>query len=202
MGITCGLCSLAETTQFQVNYISDADTLWRTAQHKRAILELPRGFGPMGVWQRVYPRVGFSIHSSDHVAGAIAAVRAAWIAHDPIGISTAPPDTRVVLQPTGVAPECWQLGYPKPAGGGHNRCYRPGIHPGYWDRGLSTPDDTMIHFIWQRKTCCVDIGSAACGLLFASEGVNWCPSRTLPGGIIAGFPLRWRSAVEGANPLP
>ncbi|MDH3598000.1 MAG: TraU family protein, partial [Candidatus Tectomicrobia bacterium] len=115
VGQTCGACSQSDTN-FTVNYISDIDVLWRYSQPHLSIEDPILGTGFMGVWGKLNPRVGFLTHGSKHVAGAAAAIRAAWIAFDPLGASAIPPDPRpLVLQPSTVLPVCWQLGYPKQA---------------------------------------------------------------------------------------
>ena len=152
VGSTCGLCS-QESNQFTVHYMSDADVLWRFSQPRLSLEDPALGTGPMGVWGKLNPRVGFLSHGSHHVAGAAAAIRAAWIAFDPAGSTALPPDPRLVMQPSTVQPMCWQVGYPKRFGGLPNACYPPGAHPAYWDRGLQSLDSSMLHFLYAIKTC-------------------------------------------------
>lgn len=152
VGSTCGLCSQA-SNQFTVHYLSDADVLWRFSQPRLSLEPPLPGTGPMGVWGKLNPRVGFLSHGSHHVAGAASAIRAAWIAFDPAGSTALPPDPRLVIQPSTVQPRCWQVGYPKRFEGLPNACYPPGAHPAYWDRGLQSPDSAMLHFLYALKTC-------------------------------------------------
>ncbi len=151
IGTACsGHCGDAGT--FTVNYVSDADPLWRYGQPNASRANLIPGIGPLGVWGNLFPRVGFLSHGSKHVAGAAAAIRAAWIAFDPVGAAAVLPDRRIVTTPSTVAPVCWQLGYPQPLGG-RNKCYPPGVHPAYWDRRLITLDSAMLHVMYAPKVC-------------------------------------------------
>lgn len=193
VGQTCGLCSQTNN-DFQVNYISDTDVLWRYSQPRLSLEDPILGTGFMGVWGKLNPRVGFLTHGSNKVAGAAAATRATWIAFDPPGTTAIPPDPRIVTQqitplvlPMG--PNCWQLGYPKQARTIPNRCYPPGVNPAYWDRLLFTPDSAMLHFFYGLRTCCVLSGDAPCGFVFAGAGANMCALGLAPGGLLPGQPV-------------
>jgi hypothetical protein len=165
-GGPCTGCS--GQADLRVNYLSEIDPLWRTATGGTALLE-HLGFGPLGTWAPLYPRVGFGIHGSEPVGSAIAAGWAMDIAAHPQGDPTQP-DARVVLEPTQGFSHCCQLAQPK-----QTRCFPVGTTPAVWEHGTGSRDGTYLWIWWRQRLCCVEPDQATCGItLTGGYGANTC----------------------------
>ena len=159
-----------------VNYVSELDPLWRI-QPGIDVLADPLGYiglGALGVWARLYPRVGFAIHGSEPVGSAIAASRAQHIATVPVdAVPTSPADSalRPVLTPSTVLPTCIQLARPIPT-----FCFPVGLIPALWETGTVSPLGEYIWIFWRYRTCCIDPATTLCGIVQGSgAGLNFCP---------------------------
>jgi hypothetical protein len=130
--------------------------------------------GALGVWARLYPRVGFAIHGSEPVGSAIAASRAQHIASIPVdAVPTGSADSakRPVLVPSRVLPACIQLARPIPT-----FCFPVGLLPAFWETGTVSPTGDYIWIFWRYRTCCIDPARTICGLVQGSgTGLNVCP---------------------------
>ena len=175
----CDNCASDAGETLQINYASEIDPLWRL--QPGVALADPLGFiglGTLGVWARLYPRVGFAIHGSEPVGSAIAASRALHIANHPVDATPLNPGAsavRPVLSPSTVPPFCIQLARPI-----QTACFRVGTNPALWETATVSPQGTYIWLFWRPRTCCVDAATPLCGIAqVGGTGANLCP---LPGG--------------------
>jgi TraU protein len=156
-----------------IHYASELDPRWRIATSLPSPLDLLPVFGVIGVWQRMYPRVGFAIHGSPPVASGIAAVRALDIAFNPAGL---PPNIEVpprpILSPSGGTSTCMQLASPRPT-----FCFPAGTPPPLWDNAVVSPFGNYSWIVWRRRSCCVDPSRTTCGITMpgvGGQGANFC----------------------------
>ena len=183
----CGLCG-SHQPAMQLNYLSEADPHWKTAESTTVRLDmeallsrlgLPSFLRPLGVWQSLQPLGGHSKHPSPVVSAAIAAARAVWLLTPgarmpPPPATTIPGELSLCFQPG------WPLQYP---------CMPTGTTPTLWGKFHVSPRGKFLYFFWTPRVCCVSSAQAACGAAAAalasgsSEGAgipqNWCD---IPGG--------------------
>jgi hypothetical protein len=171
----CDACISDTGEALQVNYVSEIDPLWRL-QPGMALAD-PLGFlglGTLGVWARLYPRVGFAIHGSEPVGSAIAACRALHIANNPVDatpIAAGQPTLRPVVIPSDVFPSCIQLAHPR-----QTHCFPVGTNPALWETATVSPEGTYMWIFWRPRTCCVDPATPLCGIAaIGGTGANLCP---------------------------
>jgi hypothetical protein len=160
-----------------MHYASEIDSgAWRTATAVPSPLDLLQS---VGVWGRLYPRGGKVIHSSEPVAGALAAVRALDIMKQPIGT---PPnvDAHIILQPGdgGTPAVCMQLAFPR-----MTPCIQAGMPPPLWETATLSITGKYVWIIWKQRSCCVNPAQATCGITvpgIGGHGQNLCPLPQLP----------------------
>lgn len=171
--IGCQLCGRPEVLM-TVNYISDNDSHWITAEQTQFRLDLgdiiPHGLGLLGVWQeRVTPLGGYSVHSSQTVAAAVTAARTI-IVSSTVGV---PP--RNVNIPGEPALECFQPGWPIKM-----PCMRVGFPPPLWDFSHISPEGKYLFFFWARRECCMPVDETVCALAASGQGQNFCDIPPIP----------------------
>ena len=184
----CGLCG-SNQPAMQLNYLSEADSHWKTAESTTVHLDmegllsrlgLPLVLRPLGVWQSLQPIGGHSKHPSHVVSAAIAAARAVWLLTPgaripPPPATTIPGELSLCFQPG------WPLKYP---------CMPTGTTPTLWGKFHVSPRGKFLYFFWAPRVCCVSSAQAACGAAAAALATG--PSEAggitqnlcdIPGGI-------------------
>jgi len=179
-----------EPTTVTLNYASELDfPNWRYLPDGIAQPLPIAGLSLAGVWGSLYPRTGKSAHDSPPVAAALMAWRAATIAYNPApGPGGIVPHT--VLQPAiGIPPVCFQCAKPT-----LSKCGLVGMNPLHWQLEKVEPRGRNVFILWERRICCVDPSTAACGLaglaVTGGGADNFCDIPYDPVfGIVPGMPI-------------
>ena len=187
--IACGLCGRPDITM-TVNYITDGDPHWVTAELSQPVLRdvlAPTGLGPLGVWGSLTPLGGYHAHSSMTVAAAATAAKAIWVA----AVPSIPP--RNVSIPAELS-QCFQPAWPIKM-----PCMRVGFPPPLWDFAHVSPEGKYLYFFWVRRVCCMPIEATVCALAASGQGENVCDVPNLPPAVGVAATLAIYEGLRGGN---